>query len=635
MMTKTTKKLLTVLFCFSLIILACPFAFADGGSYNKLADVTYTFDESTAAGDYAYIVNATSNSSVEIADTGDAELGNGLRIKRVGSNVASLFYFEPENPITSSILMKYSFKNNNTDTAPFYLHFRYDDNEPAIILYAAGKICLLGREICTYEVGTWYDTELMVNIQKGYARMGIKKHSETSWKYYDVFDSSSVLSNGTQRIEFGYWGGTENEEFWFDNYYQNIADDDSIKLDSYNDDFERDGNYQVHSADSIIPDGSNLFYGGWGIENSGGVSVSNETLAGYDGKVMTARRTSGNPGVFKRPFTEGNSPDVVHDIKFKLGVSTDTSAYKRVYIEGYGGGDWFPFTILGNNVVKLANQDIDISAEFGGVEAGKLYDCELIYNAGARKLFMAITNGAGKRFTAEYATNGALLKTVDFCFAGVDTSAESVMYVDDFEWQVMEQFKTVDTTVKSGQVGTANLDETAIFHFNRSVKESSLSSAVVHVNGEVADSSTYTLTVQDNQVMVAFKSLQRATEYAVQLAGVEDLYGNSADSTVLSFTTSAQSVVATTPTLSGTTVSSEVSSYYSNGSEVILIAALYSANGTTLEKTVTNKKVVTSRNGEIVSADITALGDIEGKLLKVFVWSGFGTMKPYAVPLIK
>ena len=640
-MMKSLKKLFAILLSFSLIVLTCPIVFAEGGCYNKLSDIIYTFDESASLADYVYAFGVTEANFVELAD---GEFGKALKLTKGNEkNFGVLFYFNNNAPMASPARIKYSFKNDSSDEAKLYMNFRNGDGEPEILSYRAGKIYLLGKEICTYERGQWYDTELNVNMKENYARMGIKKCDEETWNYYDVFsDSVSAVAKGTQRVEFGFNCTSVGEQFWFDNYSQNNSEDVIPTLNSYGDDFENDGNYRVHKSGSTIDVGSSFFYTGWGYENSesGGnviAEFSNKQLADY-GRVMTITKNedvSNGPGAFKKPFSSAeNSPAVIHDIKFKLGGKKDDGS-KRVYVEGWNGGDWFPIVIENNSVVLGEYTDIakrvNISGEFGGVEDGKLYDCEIIYDAAAKKLISVISNGKGKQFAAEYETNGNPLKTFEFALQG---SCKSEMYADDFEWNVINgSFEALDSRIKSEQLSEADLDETAIFTFNRTINPNALSEAEVVINGVQAADDEYSISSMNGKLEVALKKLEKSTSYTVQITGVKDLLGNSADSSEVTFTTASRAVYATTPVLSGKTVTTTVSSYYANGQDVVLIAALYSADGTTLENAVTKKATVAGRTGEKVSLDISALGETTGKKIKAFVWSGFDTMKPYAAPL--
>ena len=634
------KKLFSILLCVALLATLTPSAFAATMPKDTLSDTVCTFSDSQTVSDYGATGN-TNKGSVELAansganGTGDAALAI-TRNPSGGSNVYIDFLNQYQSKLKPQELkVKFDFNVNNTN-AKFQFIFK-DSKDYEVLIIEKGKMTFLGVQVATgLSIDTWYNIEMSFNIPMGYGQLKYKAKSASAFTTYDVFaNGDGGMLNGktdTLRLGAGIYNG-DGSTVLIDNYYQNYAkvkpqilptEDFSAGISSCT-----KGNFSGAEsfafADAYSLNGNDVIKM-WG-DTTNSTNEKNTRLEKSILSVTTQKADTNTNYHFSYKFGGAT--------KGSIGASLHTAGgtgNKEIFIvKNYDGKMGF-FGGLTNNTDGY----IDISENFAKGSEETLYDVEAVYNPSVGVLTAVITDADGKQFIGTYSGETLGGNPDKFVFRNhINKNDAPVVYFDDFETTVLDTNgpEFVSSAVLSGDADCADLDETAVFTYDRTIHQAELANATVTLNNETLSKDAYSITSKANKVLVTLKELALDTEYTVGLSGVKDILGTvSADeATPVTFTTSKVAITATQPVLNGTVLSTNVTSYYANGKSLKLIVAVYDAGETMIEKVKVATITADDRNGETLSYDFAEiLGDTNGKKVKGFVWSDFDSMTPYA-----
>ncbi|MBR5506078.1 MAG: hypothetical protein IKV73_07230 [Clostridia bacterium] len=629
------KKLFSILLCVALLATLTPSAFAAATSKDTISDTVWTFSESQTVSDYGTPGN-TGKGSVELAansganGTGDAALAI-TRNPSDGSNVYIDFLSQYQTKLKPQELkVKFDFNVNNTN-AKFQFIFK-DSKDYNVLVIKDGKINFLGVQVATgLSIDTWYNIEMSFNIPMGYGQLKYKAKSASAFTTYDVFaNGDSGMLNGktdTLRLGAGIYDGNGSTVL-IDNYYQNYADvvpqvmpaeDFSGGIDSWTQ-TNITGKDYMEKACYTAPDGNKMLM----IKGTNATAATNANMAKSLSSVTTSKAALNTNYVFKFKFGGDAAGSAIGASLQAAGNSN-----KEIFIVNNYNNIPYLFGDIG-----ASNGTIKVEDALGTCNSAAMYEVEAVYNPSTSTLTAVLTNEDG---TQVVGSDGRLAGLpTRFAFRNcVGNGASSVAYFDDFETTVLDTNGPVfvSSEVLSGDTDCADLDETAVFTYDRTIHQAELANATVTLNNETLSKDAYSITSKGNKVLVTLKGLELGTEYTVGLSGVKDILGTvSADEAeAVTFTTSKVAITATQPVLNGTVLSTNVTSYYANGKTLKLIVAVYDAGETMIEKVKVATITADDRNGETLSYDFAEiLGDTNGKKVKGFVWSDFDSMTPYA-----
>lgn len=642
------KKLLSIMLCVALLVTLAPTVFAANAVCKQtLSETVWNFSESSDIDAYGTPGNTTNLTTISIVDgagitgaAGDAAMVIS-RNDNYNVNISCVSHASTPTIEVSEVATKFSFKVSTKDAMFKHIFRDPTGGDFNAVYFLGGHTYLFGINVGApaYAVDTWYDVEVYANIPMGYGKLKLKESSASTWKEYCVIannyteNEDGTATKGllygktaTNRLGFGIQG--ENATVHIDNYYQNEADVKCEFLPS--EDFSNGmGSWKTTNVDDFdfLTVGTHDLNGNYVLK-----------MAANEGESKGGKNSNVNKEI--PPDIRSKAPlNTNYHFKFKFGGE---HVYGSIGASLKTGTNEIFIVKVADNSLRFFSGLVDntdgvvvINDAFGPRNPETLYEAEAVYNPSTARLTAVVTNAEGKQFIETY--TGTTLAGVPTQFAFRNHSVEpytSVAYFDDFETDFLDTNGPafVSSDVLSGFDTAAALDETAVFTYDRTINQAALTEAVVTLNNEELSAEEYTITSDGNKVLVTLNDLELATQYTVAVSGVKDIIGNaSSDAPSITFTTADTDIIATQPVLNGTTLSTNVTSYYANGKKITLILAVYDSTETTLEKVKPVEFTANNRDGEVVSYDFAEiLADAEGKVIKGFVWSDFNTMTPYA-----
>ena len=642
------KKLLSILLCAALLATLTPSVFAAAnGCLNTMSDKTWTFSEnSDVEGFYGVLgnvdgnANGTSTISV-MADKGLNGAGDHAlvlnRVKDSNNINMSFAHHTGTGTITpSEFAVKFNFKTSATGTL-----FRYAFRKPNVqsnadynaLQIANGYIDFLGvrvKDTITYSANVWYDIEMLFNIPKGFGELKFRKNGDSAWNTYRVIANNGLLKDltCTNRLAIGVQANAG--EVCLDNYYQNNADVPAAFLGS--DDFTDGISGWTTSGGNMI---ATIYAQQVDVDGNKMLEIKADNAA--EAKNTSARKD------FPSYTIANAAADTNYYFRFKLGgnAAKGTVGASLETINGSTKTEYFIARVIDNDLKLLGgltdqNNCVDIPSTFGVPTETNLYEVEAAYNPSTSKMSIIVTNDKGVQFTVTTSQWSATPNKFAFRHHVSEVGSTAVAHFDDFATDILDNNgpAIVSSEVLSGFASEAALDETAVFTYDRTIKQAALDDAVVTLNGTTLDKADYTITSKGAQVLVSVKGLEKDASYIVGLSGVKDILGNASaaeNEATVSFKTSDVDITATKPDLNGTVLSTTVTSYYAQGKPLKLIVAVYDETESMIEAVKVATITADDRNGETLSYDFAeVLPAVAGKVVKGFVWSGFDSMTPYA-----
>ena len=565
------------------------------------------------------------------------EFGTSVRIKRNSRNSALRVLGLGSGSITDNVTIEFSIKKTDNSNSQFVCEIRTvrsangsSDSEYPLIFRNNGYVNLCGNDMVRYNAGVWYDVKLEINLHKAYTRLYLNEHLKSTWDAYDAFFVKDVsgnqinydLSRGFVRIQLGYIGG-ENAETYVDNirYYTKNTGDMTPTMNSFSDDFSGEPSYwQYQNGES-----ANDYAKQWRGENliAPGVvtSVRNKKIPDYDKNVMTLG-VNVSPGYASYAtlgkHTYAVAENAASDIKFGFGKSEEASQAQVHLIFDDGSSA---------SVVNLYENELYcMGSSVSGIKIlpGKIYECEIIYSRQKKTARLLFDTDSERRMIDLNLDAAKPIVRVDF---QIVTRVSAELYVSDFRYDIAgDIFTETNKYIKSG-FEKANLDDTAVFKYNYTIKTADMNDFAVSINknGEAAEED-YTLKFDGNWLFITFDKLEKNSVYDVTVSGVEDLLGNQAEPCTLSFATADFDVKASKPVFEENTIKFNAKSSFGKGNAALIIAAGYDSDGALVE-IVYEPITVTKRNGE--DFDITPKFKKNPAAVRAFIWSDFVNVIPY------
>lgn len=656
-----TKLFSIVLSLASLLGMSAVPVMAENTYYNTLNEnSTWTFTESTTITDYVRIMDrssdVTSNTGVSIVKDADTD-NDVLKIENQSKFRASAYdlwtCMDFGKTVAPHMGFKFSFmRPEGDDTAQFNVALRQtsaDKNRYSVLYMKNKELYFFGTKVIgyTYEPGYWYDVEMEYDLTQGYGRLSIKKQGEQKAFVTDVMfaklyttslDEAKAITTDLTSIGFswGQSGSSASAAPYGTVYIDNVCqyDFDETKLTP---------------TLNAISDNTSL----WKLENNSGDYSS---LTVDDGAVTVTENDSTShryPQLAIAPFHNGY--DVRHRIRFDITSSyfdekasmefavrfadpSSTVAGADSVVEINEKTDFTVATLKGTSLNLVGGSTISIDAQ-----SNKPYACDFVYDAKNKVALMTVTAPDGTVYQADTAVNfnnyvftddtewKNLLSIRINCVSGVTETW--TMTLDNFKWDVLSRSAVnASASVKAADSGAASMDETVIIDYGRPVNNAAtLGDAVegggatvsVTAGGEAVSEGS-ALTTQDGKVFVKFSDLEPSTTYTVTVSGVTLLEsGLTVPNATATFTTWETDLAASAPSVTDNVISANVISGYADGTDVILIAALY--QGGELSKVLTNPAIAKSRDGEEITLSLA--GETYDSV-QIFVWDSFEAMRP-------
>lgn len=630
------KKLLSILLSVALFATLTPSAFAATKFKDTLSGTVWEFSESQAVSDYGHERNtdSTVGAVIELAANSGAD-GTGdaaLAITRQNSKNIGIDFLDQYQTKIYAEKLKVKFDLHiNSKYTKFRVVFKDGSDYYPLTIYN-GTITFLDVQVATnHSINTWYNIEMNFNIPMGYGQLKYKKQSDTAFTTYDVFANgdSGMLCGKTKttRLSATIQNG-DGSTVLIDNYYQNYADvvpqvmpaDDFFGgIDSLSHENIAGKDYMEKACYTAL-DGNKMLM----IKGTNATVATNARVSKSIPSVTTSKAALNTNYVFKFKFG-GDATGSAIGASLKAAGNDGQEIF---IVKNYNN---IPYLFGG---IGVNNGTKKVEDALGTCNSAAMYEVEAVYNPSTSTLTAVLTNEDGTQVVGSDGRLAGLPTRFSFRNC-VGSGASSVAYFDDFETTVLDTNGPVfiSSEVLSGDTDCASLDETAVFTYDRTIHQAELANATVTLNSATLSKDAYSITSKGNQVLVTLKELALDTQYTVGLSGVKDILGtvSADDATPVTFTTSKVAITATQPVLSGTVLSTNVTSYYAQGKSLKLIVAVYDAAEKMIEKVKAVTVTADDRNGETLSYDFAEILDnTSGKKVKGFIWSDFDSMTPYA-----
>lgn len=650
------KKLLSILLSVALLVTLTPQVFASTTltSYaNVMSDRVWTFSEFDDVKKYGLLNNTSDTSTIELAEytNSDGETDDAIKIVKGGSNV-NMNFLHVNNVSYDELKVKFDFLISSKDVMlRFVFREGAQDYTHKILSIQANNIYFLNQLVGTnkHQPNTWYNVEMSFNIPEGYGQLKYKAQSETEYTVCNVLANAASDTNNnvgcfygksnTNRLGIGLMSGTAADYLLIDNYYQNEADvkpqilptDDfsngisTYEKGNFNADWMHAEQYELNGNQVL-----KMYADTLGTENNRNTNL-NITLPTVP-MVAAAQDTNYH---FSYKFGGETKGHIGASIKTKSGAG-----YKEIFPAKYAVGTMYLFgglTDITDGAINISKQGFVIG------DATTLYDVEAVYNPSTGKMTSVITDAEGKQFIGTYNGDTISGNPERFAFRNhIVKNDAPVAYFDDFGIGTLNsngpEFDEDESGVLSGYKDAANLDETVVFVYDRTINQQALAEAVVTLNDNVLSSDDYTITSKGNKVMVSFDGLTKNTNYTLKLQNVKDIISNTNNEIAqISFKTADGDFTLENLNLSDDGVLSVASTnYYTEGKPVVLILAIYNKELTMLKNVQAVTFTADSRN-KVLSYDFSEL--LENKesddVIKGFVWTDINTKTPYLENIIK
>ena len=609
------KRILSLLTLIAVICCSVTFgAYADdtdGGfdtgvlDFNDAADINSALAQLNGTGymSGAEVQNANSagRGTVSVADVG-GEFGKSIDITNGGDGYATLRIMGAPT-IKGNVAVGFSIKKGGTGET-FGCAMKIGTDSYPLIFEADGYVYLCNNKMVKYEPDTWYDAELAfspINAKKAYMRFSVKKHGDSKQNTYDTFFIngfwSAVPGNmtaGVVNIDFVYLGKNE-ETTYIDNVrcYTKGAEKITQTMNSMNDDFSEMPSFS--HEDNNLTDYAKQ----WRTYNL----LKNDCILDckeVDGRQVLSIGAGGRTanyvtiGKLIRDLPE----DTTSVIKFGLGMSNTSASAGLVTNDGDA------------SIFNFASALSGSGGTWGGFEAGKIYDFQYVYN---KKLGVSriLLSADGNIYEADTGTE--LGRSIDFQF---NIPIGSEVYLSDFRYDIAgDGCAVTNQYIKSG-FETANLDDTIVFEYDRTISDKSAVVCEIREKGETEYRSC-AAEIKLDKIEIKPEIMKTDTEYEVRVSGAESIFGTPAAEASYSFKTADFDVKAEAPTMDGGKISAFICSAYSNAKPVSVIALTADGSGNLLESENFTVEANAREGKEYI---LTPSFDKQYSTLKLFIW---------------
>jgi len=645
---------------------------------NNMDGSVWDFSETADVSSYGLVSTNSSSSdtsAVTLENSGVTGLSGDkcLKIYRManGTNKNISFLDHTTSPTQAkAVKIKFSFNMPNNTNSYLRLIFRGNNTDYEVVQYNGGNIKLLTptanisntdkvETVCGFDKDTWYDNEIIVDVTKNYLHYRIKKHSdpESEWKEYDALSTRLNDFTYTNRIGIGFGPSSAGNTYMLiDNYSQQIVTDVVPTLSSYNEEFDADTEFTTTTVSAISDATSKVYRKGWyngGLTNAfAKIENAENNLSVLSVGNTNVSATNTNVEAYKRLYFNKMPADLIYKFKCDIGGPVD-KGYKAITLtlgENADASVNASDSTAHYNIVQIHDGKVsllvdmeesgklpndEVIADFGEIEDGKLYPVECYYNQSNHTIAAIITNGKGQQFTKVRTlslTSGKDFPAIIRMRNRIPANEKSKAYFDNFEMDLIndrtQSFKSSE--LLSGDTNTSNLDETVLFNYHSYIDPSKLDNAALNVkiNGKTAEKGEdYTLVVDGKKLLVKFKELPVNAECSLDINSVKGIFdGTQTTKNDISFKTSPFVATATTPLHENNILKAKVNSFLTTGTPIVLIAAVYSADGKTLEAVKSTSVFAKSRDAEI-TVDLSGI-NTNGKVIKGYVWDSLKTLKP-------
>lgn len=661
-----SKRLMGVFLSFVLCALSAVTVSAEDatGCFNKLSDTVYDFsgykisggilDDKTDNGGYFTKHHSNTNAFNTVKSVSEdgmnvLELTHG--VGGASSYIMPRTYFDQAKVFTKAHVA-FSIKITGNDTDPFALTFRESGKgEAQIVTFQSGKIKFFGQDAADYELNTWYDFDARVDLTSNWGYFKMRRHGDDEWtdfeRFYENINCTSSFWIGWQYFKKSSTGA----KVYLTNFMQNTDEGtnrvsapssfDTADLNDWYRSWSANPNHKLDGINvSSAPNLDSRSY--WVLQNVGlgKATIVNRDVDGdgdFESVISTSPKNATHNMMMKYPFAKGDTADRTHVMRFKMGIGDGNSERYFGFRDSTGAEN--RLILMYSNKVKLAasKNKFPSNPVIAKTKADYLYDCEVIYNAGAKLCVVSVTDDEGKQYTSkvDLGTYNPIVGPF-FDHRGQGDAAESYdLYVDDFSWETLPDTASAESVGIAWDDDTnASLDERVIVTCSETLNQEKCIgnagvtpsvSVTVTENGQFVQV-PYALRTDGNKLFVDFDELEPNRAYTVSVSGITTLRGGTVDAEA-NFTTTSDRVTATKPSKSGNTVSSAVSAPYANGKKVMLIVGIYDESGKLVN--VINE-VGTAKRGvnTVIKADVSAYADAAE--MRAFVWSDYNTLHPYS-----
>ena len=630
----------------------------NGNMYNNLSDTVWKFDGNNLGNYISAALNgneseSSANTNTVALEKVDGKTALALHQKYSGTGIQAITYMN-SNVRFNTLHTSFSIKKSGGDKGHFGINLRgldaaSADKTGSLLRMSEGKLYLLWTQIGTYDVDTWYDFDIKIDLTKKYAHLEMKASADSIWKTYDMpygnmYAPSSNTTIATvasaERIYIQWAGGTaDGGDVYITDFMQNTADGLVPTLNAHNDSFDsfttQTGNASLNSTN------------GWYCENFSGASATAE-VTNVDGENMlkiTSEANTGYAGIYKRPMY--SAANVLHRIRIRMSGPTIDDSNKVILsfndVEKDYTFDTYPVTTGGNTtnntyvsyVVMLEREKIVIGDTEHAVtlSENKMYDVEIVYDSANKTLKAAVTTPEGVQYVNNVANEITKYIGTEEAWGNLSrvliqnyTSGGGFVYIDDFKWDILPSTAADGVVTNENGTDNASVDEWVSVKYAETIDSSKLDAVKVTLTkGGEAFESPYTLVANGEELVVKFAELDDASAYEVTVSGVTTLLGRTPSANTLAFSTATGTISVAKPTLSENVIRTTVNSNYSHGKDGVLVVAFY--NGGCLSN-ITYTPLNTAKGETTTEVNISSYSDYD--VVKAFVLDSFLGLYPYA-----
>lgn len=505
-----------------------------------------------------------------------------------------------------------------------------------------GKVLLNGAEKADYDTGEWYNVSIKTNMAKTYHEVYMKKRGEDSYKLIGGITNADLGFNSTVCMHY-FIKNSSSSYTYLDNMSWVQLNGDLGKKVHY------DFNDVTKTVDKYWPSlnintkgmtyEQATFDGAQVLKSTQNVTADTQARTWEDVPDMDKIVISARMGMDSEGDAAANLPQQFGIMpNFAQPDGTKSAAARN----NLTGGIRFEFSryinLEGWNPKKDGSDGSSIKGYY--VADGKLYDVGYVYDR-INKVFKAYYITAdGETIIKDVSSNkyvqeSRYLAGVSLWSRGNAAYKTGKAYYDYLYIDEAEAFAVQKTTPTNNAAEVSLAPELKV-EYNYVIDPQNMGTAVLtDASGESVDVTVSTYKGKTLVVKPAAK-LASSKAYTLKVSGTKDLLGQTAEEVTLNFTTGSPIYMSDVVLNNGgaladgnNTVTFSLTSNDGEEYNVALIAALFdlTTNEVLDAQYATNTVPANGSTPVTLNYDTSEFSNYR---MEVYVWSGLGTMKPYA-----
>lgn len=611
----------------------------EGQLYNTFSDTVWKFDGNNLGNYINTSVNGNYDESTGKTNTVALEkIGDVTALAMHQNDAQSGLQAIPYQSTSFTALhSKFSIMKKGGDIGNFGFNLKSGSYPQGSIIRMTGKeIYFMWKKIGEYDLNTWYDFDIKIDLTQKYAHLEMKASSDSSWKTYDMpytniyrpdKNQTATTMDTADKIYFQWYGNAaDGGDVYITNYMQNTNSGLVPTMNAHNDSFDTLNIVQTSAAEAN-------YTNGWYAQNFNASTAAIENVNGENMlKIESDEKVYAQ--ISKEPMYSASN--ALHRIRVKMSGADDGSDRNILYatLNKYDT-EYTKDIDVKVLEIKTTQFTLGDTAYSVALDADKMYDVEFVYDAANKKMVVSLTADDGTQYVGSVAsattagTWGPLAKIM--IQNATDANGGSIC-LDEFKWDILPSAAAVGTVTNENGTNNAALDEWVTVQLAETIDATCLDDVSVTLTKDGnACTTPYTLVADGEALIVKFTQLDKESTYVINVSGVKTLLGRTPEVGSLTFTTADSSFAVEKPVLSDSKISATVNSNYSHRKDGILVVAFYKGGCLT---NITSTPLNTSKGITTTDIDISSYAGTY-ETIKAFVFDSLDGLYPYAENLVQ